>query len=104
MFEKDIPASSRPWVGNTNVPSLRVIPCPGAGAKSHQVTVGIYDTQTGQRIYLQTLPKGGDPEQFLTNIAWTPDDKFILIAVVNRAQNHLWLKPPSKDQDAVKRA
>jgi dipeptidyl-peptidase-4 len=64
---------------------------PFAGAKSHQVTVGIYDTQTGQRIYLQTLPKGGDPEQFLTNIAWTPDDKFILIAVVNRAQNHLWL-------------
>jgi dipeptidyl-peptidase 4 len=64
---------------------------PFAGAKSHQVTVGIYDTQTGQRIYLQTLPKDGDPEQFLTNIAWTPDDKFILIAVVNRAQNHLWL-------------
>jgi dipeptidyl-peptidase-4 len=64
---------------------------PFAGAKSHHVTVGIYDTQTGLKIYLKTLPEGGDPEQFLTNIAWTPDDKFLIIAVVNRAQNHLWL-------------
>jgi dipeptidyl-peptidase-4 len=70
---------------------VREIRYPFAGSKSHQVTVGVYDTQTGQKIYLNTLPAGGDPEQYLTNIAWTPDDKYILIAVLNRGQNHMWL-------------
>lgn len=60
---------------------------PFAGAKSHQVTLGIFDTQTARTIYVKT----GEPaEQFLTNIAWTPDDKYVLIAVVNREQNHMW--------------
>ncbi len=70
---------------------VREIRYPFAGAKSHHVTLGVYDTQTGQKMYLKTLPEGADPEQYLTNIAWTPDDKYILIAVVNRGQNHLWL-------------
>lgn len=65
----------------------RQIRYPFAGAKSHHVTVGVFDTQTAKTIYLQT----GEPaEQFLTNVSWTPDDKFVLIAVVNRAQDHMW--------------
>ncbi|MEZ4920119.1 MAG: DPP IV N-terminal domain-containing protein [Saprospiraceae bacterium] len=61
---------------------------PYSGAKSHHVTLGIYDTQTGTTSYLNT----GEPvEQYLTNIAWTPDDKQVLIAVLNREQNHMWL-------------
>ncbi|MFN7833132.1 MAG: DPP IV N-terminal domain-containing protein [Bacteroidota bacterium] len=60
---------------------------PFAGAKSHHVTVGIYDTQSGRKWYLNTLPEGGDPEQYLTNIAWTPDDRYVMIAVVNRSQS-----------------
>ncbi len=68
---------------------VRYIRYPFAGSKSHQVTVGVFDTQNAKTIYLQT----GEPaEQYLTNIAWTPDDKYILIAVVNREQNHMWLK------------
>lgn len=68
---------------------VREIRYPFAGSKSHHVTLGVFDTQTGQKIYLQT----GEPaEQYLTNVAWTPDDKYILIAVVNRQQNHMWLK------------
>jgi len=68
---------------------VRNIRYPFAGSKSHHVTVGVFDTQNAQTLYLQT----GEPaEQYLTNIAWSPDDKYILIAVVNRAQNHLWLK------------
>jgi len=62
---------------------------PYAGAKSHHVTVGVFDTQTGKKLYLQT----GEPaEQYLTNVAWSPDDLYVFIAVVNRAQNHVWLK------------
>ncbi|MFN0015323.1 MAG: DPP IV N-terminal domain-containing protein [Saprospiraceae bacterium] len=61
---------------------------PYAGAASHHVTVGVYDTQSGQNWYIKT----GEPaEQYLTNIAWTPDDKYVLIAVVNRGQNRMWL-------------
>jgi dipeptidyl-peptidase 4 len=65
----------------------REVRYPFAGAKSHHVTVGIFNTQTAKTIYLQT----GEPaEQYLTNVSWTPDDKFVLVAVVNRDQNHLW--------------
>ena len=68
---------------------VREIRYPYAGAQSHHVTIGVYDTQTGQKLYLNT----GEPaEQFLTNIAWAPDDKTILTAVVNRGQNHMWLR------------
>ena len=36
--------------------------------------------------------KTGEPkEQYLTNIAWSPDEQFIFIAVLNRDQNHMLL-------------
>jgi dipeptidyl-peptidase 4 len=68
---------------------VRMVRYPYAGAKSHHVTIGVYDVQTASTIYLNT---GGDPEDYLTNVAWTPDDRYIVVAVVNRAQNHLWLR------------
>jgi dipeptidyl-peptidase-4 len=76
---------------------------PMAGDKSHEVTVGVYNANTKNTVWLKTLdgtfndpaspfPVLNDPkERYLTNIAWTPDDKYILIAVLNRAQNHMWL-------------
>jgi dipeptidyl-peptidase-4 len=68
---------------------VRMVRYPYAGATSHHVTVGVYNTETRQTVYLQT----GEPkEQYLTNVSWTPDDKYILIAVVNREQNHMWLR------------
>jgi dipeptidyl-peptidase-4 len=61
---------------------------PMAGDKSHHVTVGIYNPVTNSVVYLKT----GEPkEQYLTNIAWSPDDKFVFVAVVNRAQNKMHL-------------
>lgn len=61
---------------------------PMAGDSSHHVTVGVYNTNNQTTTWLQT---GLPAEQFLTNIAWSPDDKYIFIAVVNRFQNHMWL-------------
>lgn len=59
---------------------------PMAGMQSHVVTVRVYDTQTGTSVELNT----GEPrEQYLTNIAWSPDERSILIAVLNREQNHM---------------
>ncbi len=61
---------------------------PMAGDKSHHVTVGVYNAETQSLVYLKTT---GDAEQYLTNIAWSPDDKYIFIAVLNRQQNYMQL-------------
>lgn len=70
------------------VAELKSIRYPMAGMKSHHVTVGIFDVQSGKTVFLKT----GEPqEQYLTNIAWSPDQKNIFIAVINRDQNHMKL-------------
>lgn len=59
---------------------------PMAGMKSHHVTVGVYQLETGKTIWLKTgMPK----EKFLTNISWSPDEQHIYIAELNREQNEM---------------
>ena len=61
---------------------------PMAGMKSHQVTLGIFNIITKETTFVKT----GEPvEQYLTNISWGPEEKYIYIAVLNRDQNHLKL-------------
>ncbi len=61
---------------------------PMAGKKSHYVSLGIYNLQSKQTVYLKIdVPK----DQYLTNIAWAPDEKNIYVAVLNRAQNDMTL-------------
>ncbi|MDQ3111242.1 MAG: S9 family peptidase [Bacteroidota bacterium] len=64
-----------------------LIKYPMAGATSHEVTVGVYNVATQKTVYLKTE---GPKDQYLTNIAWSPDNKYIFITVLNRDQNHLW--------------
>ena len=71
---------------------------PMAGETSHQVTVGVFNVQTGKTVYLQT-PKGGhtsaisddgkmsDEVCYFTNIAWSPDSRTIYMFELNRDQN-----------------
>jgi dipeptidyl-peptidase-4 len=61
---------------------------PMAGNKSHYVTIGVYSLLNKETIYLKTE---GPKDQFLTNIAWSPDEKFIYVAILNREQNHMKL-------------
>lgn len=61
---------------------------PMAGNKSHYVTLGIYDVKNNKTHYIKTE---GPKEQYLTNIAWSPDEKFVYIAVLSRDQNHMKL-------------
>lgn len=68
--------------------AARMIRYPMAGGNSHHVIVGIYNVETGKIVYMLT---GTPKEQYLTNIAWSPDGKSIYIAVLNRDQNHLKL-------------
>ncbi len=65
-----------------------LIKYPMAGDKSHHVTLGVYNVATHKTTWITTT---GPQEQYLTNIAWSPDDKYVFIAIVNRAQNHMWL-------------
>lgn len=69
--------------------AVRLIRYPFAGAKSHHVTVGVYHLDSSKTVWLDT---GLPAEQYLTNIAWTPDESGVLVAVVNRDQNHMQLR------------
>jgi len=73
---------------DTRIAELKNIKYPMAGMKSHHVTVGVFDPVLQKTVYLKT----GEPaEQYLTNITWSPDEKYIYIAVLNRDQNHMKL-------------
>ena len=61
---------------------------PMAGNQSHWVTLGIYDLKNNKTWYIKTE---GDKEQYLTNIAWSPDEKHIYIAILSRNQNDMKL-------------
>ena len=64
---------------------LQNIKYPMAGMTSHQVRVGVFNVETGKTTYLKTV----EDDHYLTNISWTPNDKNILIAELNREQNHM---------------
>ena len=78
-----------PIIDWTKYPAVNQnIKYPMAGGKSHHVTVGVYNAVINSTTWIKT----GEPaEQYLTNIAWSPDDKWIYIAVLNREQNHMKL-------------
>lgn len=61
---------------------------PMAGATSHEVKLCIYNNATGKTTTLQV---DGPADQYLTCISWSPDERYVFIAVLNRDQNHLWL-------------
>lgn len=61
---------------------------PFAGRTSHQVTIGVFNPETGKTTFLQT----GEPkDQYLTSVTWNPDGKSIYVGILNRDQNHLKL-------------
>lgn len=83
------PVTDYPIIDWTTRPAKNVnIKYPMAGNPSHYVTLGIYDVKNNKTTFIKTT---GDKEQYLTNIAWSPDEKHIYIAVLNRDQNHMML-------------
>lgn len=59
---------------------------PMAGMTSENVTLIVYDVETGKKVTIQT----GEPkEQYLTMVSWEPTGKYIFIGILNRDQNHL---------------
>ncbi len=78
---------------NTGTPiaTVEYMKYPMAGRNSHKVTLGIYDvpksSAQGKSVYhyIQTDPADGE---FLTNVTFSPDERYIFITHLNRAQNH----------------
>lgn len=78
---------------NTSTPIATVenMKYPMAGRTSHQVKVGIFDVvqsaQTGNTVFHYILTDLADGE-FLTNVTFSPDEKYLYISHLNREQNH----------------
>ena len=70
---------------STRIATLEPDKYPMAGMTSHKVTIGIYNPEAKQTIYL----KSGDPtDRYFTNISWSPDGKKVYVIELNRDQNH----------------
>lgn len=61
---------------------------PMAGMPSEIVSIGIYNTENGKTVYLE---KQGEPEDYMTNITWSLDEKYLFVQELNRAQNYMQL-------------
>ena len=80
--------SDYPIVDVTTYPaSLTSVKYPMAGQASEQAKIGYYNIATKELKYLDI---DTSDEHYLTNLSWSPDERYILLAEVNRAQNHMW--------------
>ncbi len=61
---------------------------PMIGQKSEKPRVGIYNLASKKTVFIS--PKGNQ-DDYLTNLSWSPDEKYVLIAELNRAQNDMSL-------------
>lgn len=69
---------------SARVAKLKNTKYPMAGMKSHEVSVGVFNTTTKEKIFLNT---GNPKDRYFTNIAWSPDEKYIYLAELNRGQD-----------------
>ena len=79
---------------STRIATAEPFKYPMAGMKSHEVTVGIYNTVSEGVKYLSTRRNESveERENYLTNLTWSPDEKYLYIAKISRGQDHLWLE------------
>lgn len=73
------------------IATIETIKYPMAGRTSHEVKVGIFDVkksfQEQRTVYHYILTDLNDGE-FLTNVTFSPDEKYLYITHLNREQNH----------------
>ena len=89
FYQKDESnVTNYPLVDITSYPAkLTNIKYPMAGQGSEKAKIGIYNLKTQTTTYLDI---DTSDEHYLTNLSWTPDEKFVLVAEINRGQNHVW--------------
>ncbi len=89
FYQKDeTEVADYPILDITETPGKLVnLKYPMIGQKSEKPRIGIYDLATGKTVFIS--PKSGDVNDYLTNLSWSPDEKYILIAELNRGQNDM---------------
>jgi dipeptidyl-peptidase-4 len=73
---------------NQSPARTNIIKYPMAGGNSHQVSVWVYSPESKKSIQVKT---NGPLDQYLTCVTWSPDEKYIFIATLNRGQDDLHL-------------
>ena len=90
FYQKDeTDVANYPILDITETPGKLInIKYPMIGQKSEKPKVGIYNLATSKTVFIS--PRNNQ-DDYLTNLSWTPDEKYILIAEVNRSQNDMCL-------------
>jgi dipeptidyl-peptidase-4 len=88
FYQKDeTDVADYPMLDITETPGKLInIKYPMIGQKSEKPRVGIYNVTSGKTVFI--APKNNS-EDYVTNLAFTPDEKFVLIAELNRGQNDM---------------
>lgn len=88
FYQKDeTEVADYPLLDITETPAkLVTIKYPMIGQKSEKPKVGIYNLSSKLTVFIETR---GSKDAYLTNLSWTPDEKYVLIAEVNRGQNEM---------------
>ena len=89
FYQKDeTNVTNYPLVDVSTTPaSLNNIKYPMNGMRSEIAKVGVYSMKGSAVVYLDI---DTSDEHYLTNLSWSPDEKFVFLAEVNRDQNHMW--------------
>ncbi len=89
FYQKDESnVTNYPLVDVTTTPAtVDNIKYPMNGMGSEIAKVGVYSMKNNSVIYLDI---DTSDEHYLTNLSWSPDEKFVFLAEVNRGQNHIW--------------
>lgn len=75
---------------------------PMAGRTSHHATVYVYNVGKRQAVMLATAQAFNDPEQYSTNISFSPDGNTVFVQMLNRGQNHLKVQAFDANTGALK--
>jgi dipeptidyl-peptidase 4 len=89
FYQKDeTNVADYPLLDSNELPGKLVsIKYPMIGQKSEKVKVGIFNLSSQKTVFI--TPKSGIEDDYLTNLSWSPDEKFVIIAEVNRGQNNM---------------
>ena len=90
FYQKDeTEVKSYPLLDITQTPGIsKLIKYPMAGLASEKPKVGIYNLNTGKTVFIE--PRG-EKHDYLTNVSWSADEKFVLIAEITRNQQNMRL-------------
>ena len=73
----------------TRTGSLKEIYYPMNGMASEHISVGIFDMESKNTAWLNVTDFSA--ERYITNIAWSPDSRYVYAQIVDRSQHHAHL-------------